>query len=107
VERRAVKSRPSLTLHRPFVLTHFPPIFAAVAAAAAILAAAAAAAPMFRSATGTASVRIGIGNQASQALVVSKDAPLAADVLALRDRVVRTETRSIAGLAEPSETLSG
>jgi putative ABC transport system permease protein len=92
---------------RPFVLAYFPPIFAAIAAAAAILAGAAAAAPLFRSATGTASVRIGIGDRAGQALVVTKDGPLAADILELRDRQLRASASTVPGLGGASETISG
>ncbi len=102
-----MKSRPALGAFRPFVLTRFPPIFAAVAAAAAILASAAAAAPMFRSATGTASVQIGIGDRANEAVTLSQLGPLAADILDLRNGVVREQGGAIPGLAEPSETISG
>jgi putative ABC transport system permease protein len=99
--------RSGIGAKRPLVLTHFPPIFAAIAAAAAILAGAASAAPLFRSATGTASVRIGIGDRAGQALVVTEDDPLAADVLDLRDQQLRASAATVEGLAAPSETISG
>jgi putative ABC transport system permease protein len=97
----------SLGFHRPFVLLQFPPLFAAIAAAAAILAAAAAAAPLFRSSTGAAAVQIAIGERAGTALVISQDAPLAADILDLRDRQIRLATSGLEDLAAPTETLYG
>ena len=99
---------PSITsLHRPFVLTHFPPLFAAMAAAAAILAAAAAAAPMFVSETGTATLRVGLAAGSSRALVISKDGPLSPDVAVLRDHILRAATSGLPALAEPAETMWG
>jgi putative ABC transport system permease protein len=100
-----VREPSTAALRRPFVLAHFPPLFAAVAAAAAILAAAAAAAPMFVSETGTASLRVGLAAQGGRALVVSKDGPIAPDVAALRDREVRGATRGLTELADPVETI--
>ena len=94
-------------LHRPFVLGHFPPLFLAVAAAAAILAAAAAAAPMFVSETGTATLRVGLAAGRDEALVISKDGPLAPDVADLRDRQLRAATAGLPVLTEPVETFWG
>lgn len=97
----------AVALHRPFVLAHFPPLFAAVAAAAAILAAAAAAAPMFISETGTATLRVGLAAESDRALVISKDGPLSPDVAALRDESLRAATAGLPALTEPAETLWG
>jgi putative ABC transport system permease protein len=97
----------SAALHRPFVLAHFPPLFAAVAAAAAILAAAAAAAPMFVSETGTASLRVGLAAGRDHALVVSKDGALAGDVASLRDEQLRAATAGLPALTDPVETMWG
>ncbi len=97
----------SLPLSRPFVLLHFPAIFAAAAVASAILIGAAAAGPLFRSVTGTAAVAIGIGSQSDRLMVVSRSGPLAADVIDLRDREVRGATADLTDLAPPTETLVG
>jgi putative ABC transport system permease protein len=100
-----VRAPSTASLHRPFVLAHFPPLFAAVAAAAAILAAAAAAAPMFVSETGTASLRVGLAAEGGRALEVAKDGAMAPDVAALRDREVRAATSGLTELADPVETM--
>ena len=95
------------SLHRPFVLTHFPPLFLAVAAAAAILAAAAAAAPMFVSETGTATLRVGLAAGGDRALLVFKDGALSPDVAVLRDDTLRAATAGLPALTDPAETLWG
>ncbi len=92
---------------RPFVLLRFPPIFLAVAAAASILIAAAAAAPLFRSVTGTAAVAIAMRARADSALVISKPASLAQDVIELRDRQVRAAVASLDDLGAATEALNG
>lgn len=102
-----MSARGSGTLGRPFVLVRFPAIFLSIAAAAAILVAAATAAPLFRSVTGTAAVDIAIGARADRALVIAKTAPLAEDILELRDAQIRAATASFEVLAEPVETLHG
>ena len=95
------------SLHRPFVLTHFPPLFLAVSAAAAILAAAAASAPMFVSETGTATLRVGLAAESDRALVVFKDGPLSPDVAVLRDDTLRAATADLPALTDPAETMWG
>jgi putative ABC transport system permease protein len=88
------------------VLLHFPAIAAAVAASGLILASAAAAAPLFRSSTGTASVRLELRN-ARDALSVSSSGPLAADILAFQHQQLTEATSAIRPLAGAVETIVG
>jgi putative ABC transport system permease protein len=100
-------SRAPLALRRPLVLTRFPATFVAIAAASTILVAAGAAGPVFRSATGTASVRLEIGRTGGQAISISTSGPLAADIVTFQQRQLLEGLGSVPGLAEPVATLVG
>jgi putative ABC transport system permease protein len=94
-------------LRRPLVLTRFPATFVAIAAAGTILVAAGAAGPLFRSATGTASVRLEIGRTGGEAISIATSGPLAADVVAFQQRQLLEGLRTVPGLGEPVATLIG
>jgi len=96
-----------LWARRPFVLARFPATFVAIAASAAILAAAAAAGPLFRSATGTASVQLEIARTGGQAISLTASGPLAEDVIEFQARELRAGLATVPGLGEPVETLVG
>jgi putative ABC transport system permease protein len=100
-------SRAPLALRRPLVLTRFPATFVAIAAASTILVAAGAAGPLFRSATGTASVRLEIGRTGGEAISISTSGPLAADVVAFQQRQLQEGLLSVPGLGEPVATFVG